>query len=136
MQDSSDAWPAFSLLRAGYIPPTPIEPVVAISIRSLKLFLSLMHVHLSFSSQSFACLLADMHNVSKCYSPVVTVDSFEPSQRVYETYLQTQVALMFDVFYSILLNVQNLVKNVMKHDTANYQMKHSCPACHYKVCFC
>ncbi len=54
-------------------------------------------------------------------------------QRVYETYLQTQVSLAFDIFFTILSNVQNIVKNAMKHDLADYWQTHSCPACHYKV---
>ncbi len=62
-QDSNDAWPTFSLLWAGYIPPTPVEPMVAISIWSLKLLYSLICAQSNFSNQSFARLLSDMHKV-------------------------------------------------------------------------
>ena len=54
----------FALLCAGYIPPTPINPTVAISIRSLELLRCLMRASSNFSIQSFARLLADFHHAS------------------------------------------------------------------------
>ncbi|KAF8339940.1 uncharacterized protein EI90DRAFT_3012844 [Cantharellus anzutake] len=104
-RDPGEASPTFALLRAGYIPATPINPTVAISIRSLELLHCLMRTSPSFSIQSFTRLLANLHCVS----------------------------LAFEAYYAIITRVNAFVKRVMAHDTPDYRLKNSCPACHYKL---
>ena len=62
---TSDISPALALVQAGYLPSTPTNPALAFSLRSLELLHSLFRAMSSFSVQSFARLLADMHSVSK-----------------------------------------------------------------------
>ncbi|KAF8309317.1 uncharacterized protein EI90DRAFT_3140792 [Cantharellus anzutake] len=114
-RDPGEASPTFALLCAGYIPATPINPTVAISICSLELLHCLMRTSPSFSIQSFTRLLADLHCV------------------VYQPYLRTQVSLAFEAYYAIITRVNAFVKHVMAHDTPDYRLKNSCPACHYKL---
>ncbi|KAF8335339.1 uncharacterized protein EI90DRAFT_3152974 [Cantharellus anzutake] len=114
-QDPDETSPTIALLRSGYIPPTPVNPTVAISIRSLELLHGLMRSSSNFSVQSFARLLADLHCV------------------IYQPYLRTQVALAFDAYYSIIRRVNAFVKHVMGHDKPDYRLKNSCPACHYQL---
>ncbi|KAF8323615.1 uncharacterized protein EI90DRAFT_2886562, partial [Cantharellus anzutake] len=104
-----------ALLHAGYIPATPINPTVVISICSLELLHCLMRTSPSFSIQSFTRLLADLHCV------------------VYQPYLRTQVSLAFEAYYAIIMRVNAFVKHVMGHDMPDYRLKNSCPACHYKL---
>ncbi|KAF8317008.1 uncharacterized protein EI90DRAFT_3134060 [Cantharellus anzutake] len=118
-QDPDETSTTIALLRSGYIPPTPVNPTVAISIRSLELLHGLMRSLLNFSVQSFARLLADLHCMSR--------------NVVYQPYLRTQVALAFDAYYSIVRRVNTFVKHVMGHDKLDYCLKNSCPACHYQL---
>ena len=39
---ANDAWPSLGLMRAGYLPATPVNPTIAISIRTLDLYYSLI----------------------------------------------------------------------------------------------
>ncbi|KAF8331681.1 uncharacterized protein EI90DRAFT_3016252 [Cantharellus anzutake] len=48
-------------MRPGYLCPTPMEPQLAISLRSLELLHSLFRVAPAFTFQHFSRLLADMH---------------------------------------------------------------------------
>jgi hypothetical protein len=52
-----------ALLHAGYLPPTPTDPQVAFSLRTLDLLHSLFRVASNFGIQSFSRLLTDMHKV-------------------------------------------------------------------------
>ena len=130
-RDGSDSSPTFSLLRAGYLPPTPFDPTIALSIRSLELFHSLMRAQSSFSSQSFARLLADMHKVILCSQEALLL--MLKLQVPYRSYLWTQIAAAFDVYFRILLKLRTLSEAALECDTPDYRLKHSCPACHYKV---
>src|ERR1700677_2644890 len=58
-----ELFPAYALIRAGYLCPTSMEPQVAISIRSLELLHSLFRVAPAIGFQHFTRLLADMHKV-------------------------------------------------------------------------
>ncbi|KAF8312768.1 uncharacterized protein EI90DRAFT_3137116 [Cantharellus anzutake] len=66
-QDPDETSPTSAILHSGYIPPTPINPTVAISICSLELLHCLMCASSGFSVQSFARLLADLHHVSLAF---------------------------------------------------------------------
>ncbi|KAF8330005.1 uncharacterized protein EI90DRAFT_3124759 [Cantharellus anzutake] len=116
-QDPDETSPTSAILRSGYIPPTLINPTVAISIRSLKLLHCLMHALSGFSVQSFARLLADLHCMSVVYQP----------------YFGTQVSLAFYAYYAIIMRVNAFVKHLMGCDTPDYWLRNSCPACHYKL---
>ena len=68
-REDTDIYPSLALVRAGYIPPTPLDPQVAFSIRSLELLHSLFRAASNFSIQSFSRLLTDMHKVIHTFLP-------------------------------------------------------------------
>ncbi|KAF8322988.1 uncharacterized protein EI90DRAFT_3130515 [Cantharellus anzutake] len=104
-----------ALLHAGYLPPTPTDPQVAFSLRTLDLLHSLFWVASNFGIQSFSRLLTDMHKT------------------VFQHHLKTQLSLAFDMYYRILSQLHGLVQRELGHDVPDHRLKHSCPACHYKV---
>ncbi|KAF8311110.1 uncharacterized protein EI90DRAFT_3138775 [Cantharellus anzutake] len=104
-----------ALLRAGYLPPTPTDPQVAFSLRTLELLYSLFRVASNFSIQSFARLLTDMHKT------------------VFQPHLRTQVSLAFDIYYRILDRLRGIVQQQLGYNLPDYRLRHSCPACHHKV---
>lgn len=111
----TDLHPTYALVRAGYLPPTPREPQIAISLRSLELLYSLFRAAPSFSMQHFARLFSDMHKV------------------MYQPYLRTQMSLAFDVFYRILSHLDKVAKRAIGQAEPDYRLRNSCPACHYRV---
>ena len=59
-----DEFPNSSLIRAGYLGCTPIDPPLAISLNTLELFYRLKCQHPRLSIQAMVRALADLHNVS------------------------------------------------------------------------
>jgi hypothetical protein len=53
-----------SLLRAGYLSPTPITPTIAISLRTLEHYRLIHNRKPSFSIEAFAKVLCDSYSVS------------------------------------------------------------------------
>ncbi|KAF8311412.1 uncharacterized protein EI90DRAFT_2953931, partial [Cantharellus anzutake] len=99
----------------GYLPPTPTDPQVAFSLRTLELLHSLFRAAPNFSIQNYSRLLADMHRT------------------VFQPHLRTQISLAFDVYYCILSRLRAMVQQKLGHDTPDHRLKTSCPACHHKV---
>ncbi|KAF8311020.1 uncharacterized protein EI90DRAFT_2868245, partial [Cantharellus anzutake] len=110
-----DIHPTYALVRAGYLSPTPTEPQIAISLRSLELLYSLFRAAPAFSIQHFTRVVSDIHKM------------------VYQPYLRTQISLAFDIFYRIFFHLDKLVKQAVGQVGPNYRLKNSCPACHCKV---
>ncbi|KAF8343850.1 uncharacterized protein EI90DRAFT_2902255, partial [Cantharellus anzutake] len=104
-----------SLVHAGYLLPTPRDPQIAISLRSLELLHSLFRAAPAFSIQHFTHLISDMHKVA------------------YQSYLRTRLSLMFDIFYRILFHLDKLTTQALGQVEPDYRLKNSCPACHHKV---
>ena len=67
------------LVRAGYLPVSPVNPTVALSIRTLELYHSLQRSVSSFSAQSFARLLSDMLKVQDLFLPSTDTHDLQDS---------------------------------------------------------
>ncbi|KAG1850257.1 hypothetical protein C8R48DRAFT_750142 [Suillus tomentosus] len=77
-----------SLLRAGYLSPTPITPTIAISLRTLEHYRLIRNQKPSFSIEAFAKVLCDSYSL--------------PYRRRYRTILSDA----FDVYLSLLRKVE------------------------------
>jgi hypothetical protein len=106
---------AASLVRAGYLPPTPSKPNVAISIRTLELY---HHLHLrqpSFSAQAFAKVCCDLYS--------------EP----YERYIRDVISLAYDVYVAIRRKIRKVVMAKLGRDGPNWRVQNACPPCSLEV---
>ncbi|KAF8322793.1 uncharacterized protein EI90DRAFT_2936850 [Cantharellus anzutake] len=112
-RQETDIHPTYTLVHAGYLSPTPTEPQIVISLKSLELLYSLFRAAPAFSIQHFTQVVSDIHKM------------------VYQPYLRTQISLAFDIFYQIFFHLDKLVKQGQVGP--NYHLKNSCPACHCKV---
>ncbi|KAF8332247.1 uncharacterized protein EI90DRAFT_3122688 [Cantharellus anzutake] len=110
-RQETDIHLTYALVRAGYLSPTPTEPQIAISLRSLELLYSLFRAAPAFSIQHFTWVVSDIH----------------------KPYLRTQISVAFDIFYRIFFHLDKLVKQAVGQVGPNYRLKNSCPACHCKV---
>ena len=110
---STDKYICAALIRQGLMPCAPYSPSTTITIRALKLFHS---THLRcphVSVHSFVKTLCDIHAVP------------------FKSYLSRQFSIAFDLYLSILNNVDRLVQVSLERDAADYRIKHLCPPCTY-----
>ncbi|KAJ3551111.1 hypothetical protein NM688_g4924 [Phlebia brevispora] len=103
------------LVQHGYIGASPIDPSVAFSIKTLKLFRRLRLRKASFSTEAFSKVLCDYY------------------MRPYKRHYRTLLGDAFDVYLSILREVDKRVQAALGHDTPNWRVLNSCPACCYKL---
>ncbi|KAG1800752.1 uncharacterized protein HD556DRAFT_1229992 [Suillus plorans] len=104
-----------SLLRAGYLSPTPITPTIVISLRTLEHYRLLHNRKFSLSIEAFAKVLCDSYSLPFC--------------RRYRILLSDA----FDVYLSLLRNVEKCVLAALGCDTPNWQVLNACPPCTYEV---
>ncbi|KAJ3765148.1 hypothetical protein FB446DRAFT_655642 [Lentinula raphanica] len=106
---------AVALVKAGYLGTTPINPSIAIALRTLELFYTLRMFKASFSVEAFAKTLCHIRGI--------------PYRRVYRTSLSDA----FDIYLTLRRKVDARVTKELGHDTPNYRVLHSCPPCNYKL---
>jgi hypothetical protein len=106
---------AAALVRQGLMPCAPFSPTLAFSTRLLELYRNthLRCPHLAI--QPFVKGLCDLHGVP-----------FRP-------YLSQQFSISYDLYLMIREEVQQRVSAALRHDAPNYRLRHSCPACTYKL---
>ncbi|KAH7904704.1 hypothetical protein BJ138DRAFT_1235525 [Hygrophoropsis aurantiaca] len=103
------------LLRHGCIGASPIQPTVAITVRTLQLYRETHRVCPRFSIHAEAKKLCRMHNVP------------------YHRYLAEQFRVAFDVYLELHRRIDSRIRTALHQDTPNWRMLNSCPACQYKV---
>ncbi|KAJ3828633.1 hypothetical protein F5880DRAFT_1621091 [Lentinula raphanica] len=106
---------AVALVQAGYLGTTPVNPSVAITLRTLELFYSLRLFKPSFSVEAFAKTI--------CHTLGV------PYRRTYRTHLSDA----FDIYLTLRRKVDARIAEELGHNTPNYRVLHSCPPCNYKL---
>lgn len=55
-------------------------------------------------------------------------------QRPYQPGIRDQIASGWDIYLSIMREVQQRIDVVLGHDTPNWRVLNSCPCCQYEVC--
>ncbi|KAJ6456535.1 hypothetical protein C8R45DRAFT_943719 [Mycena sanguinolenta] len=106
---------AAALIKQGLIPCAPWTASVAISTRVLELYRT-THVRCpQLAIQPFVKSLCDLHGVA------------------YRPYLREQFSVAYDVYLELRRQTDSLVNQALGQDTPNWRLKHTCPACMYKL---
>ncbi|KAJ4463848.1 hypothetical protein C8J55DRAFT_443245 [Lentinula edodes] len=106
---------AVALVYAGYLGTSPELPSLAVSLKTLELYYTLCLFKLSFSIEAFAKTMCHLYLL--------------PYRRGYRTGLSNA----FDIYLAIRRKVDAQVAKELGHDSDNYRVLNSCPACCYKL---
>ncbi|KAG1900180.1 uncharacterized protein F5891DRAFT_1128625 [Suillus fuscotomentosus] len=90
-------------------------PTIAISLRTLAAFRQCHRACPRFSIQAQCRTLCFLHDIP------------------YRPYLNTQFSAAYDIYLEIIHHVDQRLKAALKHDTPNWRLLNSCPACFYKL---
>ncbi|KAJ7300506.1 hypothetical protein DFH08DRAFT_919255 [Mycena albidolilacea] len=97
------------------MPCAPWKPSVVIATRVLELYRT-THIRCpQLAIQSFVKSLCDLHGVP------------------YRPYLRQQFSTAYDIYLEIHRQTDCLVNSALGHNTPNWRLKHTCPACMYKL---
>ncbi|KAH9899139.1 hypothetical protein C8Q73DRAFT_639779 [Cubamyces lactineus] len=111
----SDQSAAEALVRCGYLSNSPMNPSLAISLKTLELFRCLKLVKASFSAEAFAKLVCYQYHVP------------------YRPYYRNAIADAFDVYLTIQRLVSQRVMGALGRDLPDWRARHGCPACAYTL---
>ncbi|OSD03883.1 hypothetical protein PYCCODRAFT_1424523, partial [Trametes coccinea BRFM310] len=106
---------AEALVLSGYLGTSPLQPSLAISLKTLELFRRLRLFKASFSVEGFTKLL--------CYYYKM------PYRRSYRSSLSSA----FDVYLLLIRDVQAGVSRSLGRDTPNWRVLNACPPCGYEL---
>ncbi|KAI0040617.1 hypothetical protein FA95DRAFT_1502561 [Auriscalpium vulgare] len=115
VQTPTDVYPNVAMMRAGYLGCAPLQPTVAISLRTLELYRQTHRANPRLSLQAQARAICAIHNVP------------------YRGYLCEQLRITFDVYLDVLDSVTRRVRAALGRDTPNWRMLNTCPACFYTL---
>jgi hypothetical protein len=103
------------LVRQGLIPCAPFSPTLMITTRLLELYQNnhLRCPHLAI--QPFVKSLCDLHGIPFC------------------PYLSQQISIAYNLYLSVLEDVQRHVNIALQHDSPYWRLRNACPACSYKL---
>ncbi|KAJ6459300.1 hypothetical protein C8R45DRAFT_1109624 [Mycena sanguinolenta] len=106
---------ASALIKQGLVPCSPWTPSVAIATRVLELYRT-THIRCpQLAIQAFVKSLCDLHGVA------------------YRPYLREQFSIAYDVYLELRRKTDALVNQALGRDAPNWRLKHTCPACMYKL---
>ncbi|KAJ7599684.1 hypothetical protein C8J56DRAFT_767478 [Mycena floridula] len=104
-----------ALVSHGFLPATPLNPVFAVSLKTLELFRRIRLRKASFSVEAFAKIICDYYAIP------------------YQRSIRKIMADTFDVYLSLLRMLGARISAALGHDGPDYRAKNSCPACTYKL---
>ncbi|KAH7917838.1 hypothetical protein BV22DRAFT_970049, partial [Leucogyrophana mollusca] len=104
-----------ALVCAGFLGCSPVSPSVAISLDCLELYHQIRRRQASFSIQAITKVLCALHNVT------------------YSQHLRDQFSIAFDVYLSMLREVQKKCNQALNRAGPDSRLRHACPACTYVV---
>ncbi|KAG1789934.1 uncharacterized protein HD556DRAFT_1243055 [Suillus plorans] len=111
----SHRYPNETLIYHGYIGCAPLYPTAAISLRTLAAYRQIHRSCPRFSIQAQVKSLCFLHDTP------------------YRPYLNAQFSAAYDIYLEILHRVKQRHRGALNHDTLNWRMLNSCPACFYKL---
>ncbi|KAG1833208.1 hypothetical protein F4604DRAFT_1694518 [Suillus subluteus] len=94
---------------------SPIRPTVSITIRTLDVYRQSHRVTPRFSIHAEAKMLCFLHGV------------------YYRRHLAEQLRISYDVYLELHRRIDHRLDKVLGHDSENWRMLNSCPACQYKL---
>ncbi|KAG1780643.1 hypothetical protein EV702DRAFT_1177860 [Suillus placidus] len=104
-----------TLIYHGYIGCGPLYPTAAILLRTLAAYRQIHRSCPQFSIQAQVKSLCFLHDTP------------------YRPYLNAQFSAAYDIYLEILHCVKQRHRTALNHDTPNWCMLNSCPACFYKL---
>ncbi|RDB19588.1 hypothetical protein Hypma_013286 [Hypsizygus marmoreus] len=110
-----DLYPNETLLRHGYLGCSPLQPMLAISVRALSTYRQTHRTSPRFSIEAQCKTLCHLHNVP------------------YFPYLSTQFSAAYDAYLEICRRVDHQINAALGYDAPNSRLLRSCPACFYKL---
>ncbi|KAF8170782.1 hypothetical protein BJ912DRAFT_860927 [Pholiota molesta] len=104
-----------AMMRQGYLPATPVNPSLGVSVQTLDLFRRLCSRKASLSVEAYAKVLCDLYNI--------------PYKRRY----RKAISDAFDVYLTILRAVNVQVADILGRNSPNWRVLNACPACTYEL---
>ncbi|KAG9122891.1 hypothetical protein FRC07_000534 [Ceratobasidium sp. 392] len=114
-QGNDDPWINPTIMRHGYLSPSPHRPRTAFSIPLLELVAAVQRRGPSTSVQVMAKALCDLRNVP------------------YKNYFRAQLTAALDAYLMIEHEVKHRLAVAMGRDDPNWRIKHACMACTYTL---
>ncbi|KAF8181741.1 hypothetical protein K438DRAFT_2169043 [Mycena galopus ATCC 62051] len=112
-----------ALIKQGLMPCSPWDPSVAIATRVLELYRT-THIRCpQLAIQSFVKSLCDLH---------VGI-YINQTQVPYRPYLREQFSIAYDLYLDLRRHTDHKVNVALGRDTPGWRLKHTCPACMYKL---
>ncbi|PPQ79249.1 hypothetical protein CVT24_007507 [Panaeolus cyanescens] len=109
IQRRADQTTSTALMEAGYLGNSPINPSLALSVKTLQLYLTIRQRKPSFSFEAMAKVLCDLYQIP------------------YRRHWRSALADAFDVFLAIKRNVDRLVQKELGRDTEHWRALNACP---------
>ncbi|KAG9097908.1 hypothetical protein FRC07_010714, partial [Ceratobasidium sp. 392] len=114
LNDSTSS-PLRTLVRHGYIPPTPSAPSLAIHVDVLKYCAALRRHASIVSLQSLTSAICEVHNIP------------------YARHFRTQLSAALDVYLAIMRMVDLRLAKFLSRDDPDWRMANACAACTYRL---
>lgn len=109
------SYASLALVRAGFIPTSPLVPSIAYDIRLIDLYRSINKFHRRLGLQPFVRAMHDYHD------------------QVYLTASAHAFSKAFDIYLSINRSISSRLDAALGRSHADYRMQRSCAACTYTV---
>lgn len=108
--------PGVAMVNAGYMPTSPVNPQLGISINTLALYHVIRLRQPSFSVQAFTKVICDVYRF--------------PYRRNY----RNQLSQTFEIYVRLCDKIDAKVQKACGRDAKNWRVKNACPPCTYEVC--
>jgi hypothetical protein len=119
------------LISRGYLPTTPINPLVAISLRTLEFYKLLQQRKPSFSVEAFTKVLCDLYGVSDCTFKLFQISDF--SEHPYRRRWCWLFGNVFETFLSIMRATDIRVNAALNCCSEHWRVLNTCSACMYEL---
>jgi hypothetical protein len=128
-----DVYPNETLLRHGYIGCSPLQPTLAISVRTLAAYRQSHRSCPRYSIEAQCKMLCNMHNVNQSRSNYLRKKVNIDIQVPYAPYLCTQFSVAYDAYLDICRCVDQQINTALGYNTPTSRLLRSCPCCFYKL---
>ncbi|KAL7283095.1 hypothetical protein ACG7TL_002520, partial [Trametes sanguinea] len=107
--------PAEALVRHGYLGNVPLNPSLAVSLKTLELLRVFRLFKPSLSFEAFTKMLCYMYTIP------------------YRRHFRTAISDAFDIYLTVLRHVDQRIQASLGRDTPDWRVKNACPPCGYEL---
>ncbi|KAF7972009.1 hypothetical protein HWV62_19299 [Athelia sp. TMB] len=111
--------PCAAIVAQGVIPTAPQTPTLGFRVETLELYRTAHFRCPQLSVQAWTRTMADLQGLS--------------AQEVYARYRSRQFSIAYDLYLAIRANMQSRVDRALGREDPNWNLKHVCPPCMYKL---